>query len=531
MNKIILTTVVLTAAVFTVAYLYFSNISAGSRNNDRAVSAIPEDAAIIFEFKNDKSIYEIFGDYPVFDAIIGESKQEEIEALNSALLNSGQFFQVTQGKNIYLSFHPQQDSVAFLWTMPLPGDFDASDALETLKEDQGITYSQASSAGNTYSAIHIKSINRTFYFQINEQVFSGSFSKAIFENSISAKTPKLSEALVEEVTKANKQNQNTPATVFINFRSSIPFIAKFFKGKLNGSFSLLNHFSAVATLSMNFKSDALMFNGITIPDTNRLNYINLFLNQKAVKSTIKRIAPGNTSNFISYGVSDYDVFHKDLKKLLNNRKELDKLNAGLAAIRDESGINTDRDIKKYWGQEFMTFQLSTQERFGIIQLTNGRQIQFFMEPLSSEYSTDIRHMNYPGLFYYYFGDAFQQFNKPFYTIVENYMILSNSPGSLRRYLDRYSRDMLTDDERFVDFDQYVTDRSNISVFVHNKNSKSNYSSHLKPAYAKSFNSPAFGLKDFYGYSYQWTSENDHFFTNFYAAYTQKRTDTFSVISE
>ena len=525
MNKVILSTVILTVAVFAVAYLYFSNISAESRNNDQALAVIPNDAAIILEFKNDRSIYDIFSDYTIFDAVIGEQKQAELNALKSMLLSSGTLFQSSEGKSVYLSFHPQPDSVAFLWAMPLPRGINFEEVSESLKKNNSLIYRQTAVSDTFYNEIFISSLKRTFYFRISPYVLTGSFSKELLLTSMNTTAPKINELLVNEIIKANQQNQNTPATVFINFRNSIPFLAKFFKKDLNGSYSLLNHFNAVATLNMNFKSDALMFNGITAPDSSIENYINLFLHQKAVRNPIKRIVPSNTSNFISYGVSDYNVFHDDLKGLLNFRKELDKLSQGLTSIREESGINTDRDIKKYWGQEFITFQLSTQERFGAIQLTNGRQMQFFMEPISTEYSPDIRHISYPGIFYYYFGDAFKQFNRPFYTIVENHMILSNSPGSLRRYLDRYSRDLLATDERFVNFDQYVADRSNISIFVHNSNSKSNYTSHLRPAYARSFNSQDYGLKDFYGFSYQWTSESDHFFTNFYAGYKQTVTDT------
>ncbi|NEU09508.1 hypothetical protein GZH53_14375 [Flavihumibacter sp. R14] len=520
MNKIILTTVFLTVAVFTVAYLYFSNISAGNRNNDKALSVIPNDASIIFEFKNDQSIYELFSDYTVFDAVIGKQKQDEIKALKSFLFSFGPFIQATQGKSIYLSFHPLADSVSFLWTMPLPENIDSREVSEILTKNKTIIFREGTGAGPVYSETYIPSVKKTFYFQAGQGVLSGSFSKPLLQNSMDTKGPKIDEEMANEIMKANQQNQNTPATIFINFRNSVPFLAKFLKGKPDGSFSLLNNFNAIATLNMNFKSDALMFNGITTTDTIKQNYINLFLHQKAVKNPIKRILPDNTSNFISYGISDYEAFHNDLKKLLKLRNELEQLTAFMISIREESGINTDRDIKKYWDQEFMTFQLSTQEKFGAIHLTNGRQLQFFMEPISTEYSEGIRHIEYPGIFYYYFGDAFKQFNKPFYAIIENHMILSNSPGSLRRYVDRYSQNLLVSDERFMDFDQYVADRSNISIFVHNKNSQSNYTSNLKSAYAKNLNSSTKGQKDFYGFSYQWTSESDHFFTNFYAGYSQ-----------
>ena len=128
--------------------------------------------------------------------------------------------------------------------------------------------------------------------------------------------------------------------------------------------------------------------------------------------------------------------------LLKVRKELPNLNETIDQIRNETGINVDRDIKKYSAYEFITFQLSTQERFGAIQLTNGRQMQFFMDPISLEYAGNIRQLAYPRVLYYYFGDAFKQFNKPFFAIVDNQMIVSNSARALQRYLNRYSRNLL-----------------------------------------------------------------------------------------
>ena len=522
MNKLILTTSLLLVAVFTVAYLYFSNITATSLSNDRALSLIPHDAALIFQFKNDKSIYDIFSDYTVFDAIIGKQKQGELRALKTILQNSKPIFQSTLGQDIFISFHSMDDSVAFLWIMPLPQGIGDKDVIESLQENKDIQYKASKIGNESISEVYIKSLKRIFYLQVKQQVVSGSFSRKVMEESIDLKREKIDKKLIDQINKASNQNQNTPASVFVNFKNSIPFLSGFFQNKLPGSFSLLNKCHAIATLNMNFKSDALMFNGITDIDTSNQNYINLFLHQQAIKNTIKRVVPDNSANYIAYGMSDYLKFHKDLKRLLLLRKELDGLNTTLSQIKSESGIDPERDIEKYWADEFITFQLSTQEKYAVIQLNNGRQMQFFMEPLSTAYSQNIWHLNYPGLLYYYFGDPLKQFNKPFFTIVDNQMIISNSPESIQRYLDHYSRNLLYTNDKFMTFDQLVADRSNISIFVHVKNSNSNISSDLKPGYAKIFKSEEYGLKNFYGFSYQWTSVGDHFFTNFYAGFKQKQ---------
>lgn len=526
MNKIILTTAVLIVAVFTVAYLYFSNISQSGLTNDKALSLIPADAALIFQFKNDKSIYDIFSDYPVFDAVIGKQKAEELSGLKSVLLHSGKIFQGTLGQNIFLSFHPMEnDSIAFLWVMPIPADLNAGEFIESVKENKDIRFKESTIGKKAISELYLIPIKRTFYMQVADNIVSGSFSKEAIEHSLDDKYEKIGMSLVEEINRASNQNQNTPASIFFNFRNSIPFLSKILISKPGSSFSLLNNFSGIATLNMNFKSDALMFNGITKTDSTEKNYINLFLHQQPIRNPIKRVVPDNTANYIAYGFSDYPKFHRDLRDLLKSRKELDQLNETIRTIKAETGIDAGRDIEKYWADEIISFQLSTQEKFAALQLSNGREMQFFLEPLSSRYSDRIRHLNYPGLFYYYFGDALKSFHKPFFTIVDNQMIISNSPSGIERYLSSYSQHLLYENEKFQSFDQLVADRSNISVFIHTRNSASNISSSLKPAYASIFKSSEYDLKDFYGFSYQWSSEGDYFFTNFYAGYKQKPVST------
>ncbi len=525
MNKLILTTALLVVAVFTVAYLYFTNISVLSRNNDKALSIIPNDAAILFQFKNDKGIYDLFSDFEVFNAITGEQKQVEHTALKALLSQLNPLSERLEGQNIFLSFHPDKDSVLFFWVMPLPAELTSAGITDALSDNPNLRISMDTLNKTEILKAEIRSIKRLFYLHVEDGVLSGSFSRKALQKSLDPEQAKLSKEFIKEINVENQQNQNSPANVFVNFKSSVPFISSFFKQKLNGNFSILNNLNAYATLNMNFKSDALMFNGLTQTDTAQKNYVNLFLNQRPVKNPIKRLVPANTANFISYGLSNYQTFHRDLQGLLNNRQQLKKINSTLNQISEETGIKPDRDIRKYWANEFIVFQLSTQERFGAIQLSNGRQMQFFMEPISTDYSDNIRYLKYPDLLYYYFGDAFRNFPKPFFSIVDNQMIISNSARSLQRFLTTYSKNPLYPKENFANFNQFVADQSNISIFIHIKNSGSNITSELKPAYAANLKSNAYGLRDFYGVSYQWSSNNDHFFTNFYAGYPPARKDT------
>ena len=120
MKKIIGITIILVLSVISLAYLYFSNLTVKSRNNDRVLSEIPADATVIFQYINEKSLYEIFTDYTVFDTIIGTQNKQELAWMRKMLFSNNSLIENTSGQRVFLSFHPSQtDSIHFLWSIQL----------------------------------------------------------------------------------------------------------------------------------------------------------------------------------------------------------------------------------------------------------------------------------------------------------------------------------------------------------------------------------------------------------------------------
>ncbi len=518
--KIILgITTVLLLAVFSVAYLYFSNLTGDSRSNDKTLAGIPADASVIFNFSNDKSLYEIFKDYEVFDVISGKKKKQELSWLKSLLLDNRELYSATQGQKVFLSFHPMSsDSLQYLWIMPLQENLMLTEIREILMKTHGNQIKITSAAGLSFLEIKNNMINDSFYIGIDRGIAKGSFSKTLLLQSLDKDGGKISKEFIREINEAMLKDDDALASMFINHNEP-GFLKTFFKQTPTGNFGLFSSFAAYSSLHMNYKGDALMFNGLTRITKKHDGYLNLFLKQKPVKNTIKKLIPYNLSNAICYGLSDYNLFNTGLKRLFGIRKELTTLEDQIRLITAETGINPDRDIKKLWGNEFSNIQLSTFENLAVIRISNGRQLQFFLEPLSSFYSDAIRKMNYENLFYYYLGDPLKKYNKPFFAITDNLVIISNSSGTVQRFLNDYNSDrLLYNNESFTRFDQLVADQSNVSFLLQLNNSETLLKSLLKKQYSKILDSNEDGLKDFYGVSYQLTSNTEHFFTNFYLGY-------------
>lgn len=516
-NTIIFTTI-LFIAVIAAAGLYFSNLSSGSRQNSRALSRIPADASITAGFRYDESFREIFQGYKPFFAAVGEEKTSEIRLVQKFFLSNPELSQAVEGQFIFLSFHPAKEHIDFLWSVSLDEKLPLEDLLGRLSNpESGISIKTAGEDADLYE-VSFKAQDKPFFLYLNNGAAWGSFSKPLLLKVADPDAGKISKEFIAEIN-AGSQNAGSPFNLFINHQALPGFAGGYLKDKINGSFQLLKNLKGFSTLNMNFKSDAVMFNGISETENSNA-YLNLFLTQQPVTSSIKKMMPLHTADFLVFGISDYEKFGAGLQDLLKKRGELGRLEDQLKLIQTKTGTNIKRDLPQFLGKEFGVVQVSNGEKTALIQLKDGSRFKDAMEPISSPAADSIRRFDNSNILYILLGDPMKEFTRPYYLIKDNYLIAGNSLSALRSFFREYNNEkLLVKEQGFGEFNQLLANESNVLFFTHIENSKRIVRGTLKSAYAKAFTAKEGGLTDFYGFSFQWSAEGDHFFTNFCAHYT------------
>jgi hypothetical protein len=519
MKKIIGLITVLLIAVGVFAYLYFSNLHVDSRNNTRLLSEIPSDASLILTFQHEQDLFDILKENTLFDTIAGPQQKAEIQFLRSFISKNSPLEPLVKSQVVFLSFHPTQtEHIDYLWSININNIQKKDDISKFLNLNNEFQLKILKENEVEVFQIDSHLLGGSFYLTFTKDIARGSSNKSLLLKSTDKGTEKIDSEFIKIINEGIKKDENALVNLFINYNKRA-LISPFLKRTISGNFALFESFSGYSSLTLNYKKDALMFNGESHLKPNQSAYIKLFLNQSPIKNSLNQIMPYNTANSISYGISNLKAYQSDLRALFKENKELEKLENQMKKITLETGLNPDRDLQKLWGNEFSTMQLSTFENLAIIKLKNGTQMQFFMEILSSSYSESIKKMNYGAIFYYYWGDPLKKYAKPFYMIQDNLLILSNSPNTLQRYLKDYnSNRFLVKLDTYKQFDQYVADQSNISFLLHFSNSGSLLQDLLKRNYAKNFGTGNSGINDLYAFSYQLTSNKSHFLTNIYTGY-------------
>jgi len=514
MKKQIITTIILLIATAAITVAYFKNLNPPGSNTSRVMASIPDDASIIFQFTNEKSFYDIFNGNALLESVTGKNQIADIDTVRDVLLGNPLISKYFNGQSLFVSLHPLKgDGVELLLSLSAGKGFDDGliDQIAAEK-NSGLIVNPLHVQGVKGYSIYFNSIKKRFYVvDKGEGIFAGSFSEELAE--LSAQT-KFKGDKQDFVLLSEQQNSNSLANLYVNYGQLTPLFSKLFVNNTDifRSFKLL---SAKAVLSLNYKSDAFMFSGISTLQKGSLSYLDIFTNQQPVANHLKDIFPATTAYSTNLSVSDPMKFGADLYQYhvkAGIQKEQDSL---FKKIKAEAGISLRTEFNNLLGNEFAIVTTRYEEKYAIISVKDGSKLLPFMVNISNMVTDNMGQFKYNKLPFFLLGDAFGILKKPYFMILDNYLILATSQKELSSYSDTYlNRKFLSKTDAYNQFYDLLSERSNVAFFINFKNSQQILKRDMNPDVYSSFENNNPGWKSFYGASYQLSSADENFYTNF-----------------
>ena len=379
--------------------------------------------------------------------------------------------------------------------------------------------------------IFFAALKKRFYLiNTQENTFSASFSKDLINATAGYKPDRNKQAFL---LLPDQQNSNSLANLYINYGMLTPLFDQLFKASNADIFKSVRLLPALAALNLNYKTDAIMFNGYTnILQSKPGSYLNIFTLQQPVVNHLKDIYPATTAYALTLAASDPKKFTDDLDDfqvkagLQTERQQL------MAKIKTETGININTEFDKLLSNEFAIITTRYQEKLAIISVKNGSDLRPFMVNISGMITDDVGQFNYTKLPYFLLGDAFSVLKRPYFRIIDNYLILANSPKELDSYYDSYiNRKFLNKAAAYNSFDGLVAERSNVTFFVNFNNAQQVLKSELKDGFYNAYKNDKLSWRNFYAATYQLTAADKNFYTNFCMQLNQADTTANKKVAE
>jgi len=507
MRKIYITLLVLLLAMIGMAYLYFSRLNRETSYHDMSLHAATANSGLVFSIENDKSIFEILKGQELFQQLIGPRKFNQLQLLKNKFVVKPAINNLVAHRNIFISFTAgKNNEIDYLISTQLNSDQDQSLLIETLKS-YGIKINMA----NQVTTIKLND-STSIYIAIDKNLILLSNAPDPVKIALHPIAGKSTQEFAAFIKSSSRLSKNSVGNLYIDF-NRIPELAKaVLPGKLTGGLAVLENQDSFSALSYNFSKERLFFNGSS-KNNDQKSYLNLFANQKAQKNTIDNLLPDNTANFRLYSITGYKNWMETLKTWFKSRKEDAAVKKIIASTNKNYRLNPDEIFPEYFKDQLIYFQLKDGQSLAAINLSNGDKVKQLMLDISDNNDQDIKKLKVSGLLYCYFGEPVKRFVTPYYTIIDNYLVIANYPSTVQQFLNKYrSNELLINDPEYINQYSQISNSASVTYYVNHKNSADLARNVLYTPYYKHFMN-ADGMKNFSSFIYQLSGDKGNFQTN------------------
>ncbi|RZK50192.1 MAG: hypothetical protein EOO99_03115 [Pedobacter sp.] len=454
--------IILLLSVITIAYFYFKQLNAHSAASDQAINQITSQSGLVFKVEYNKNSFEILASQDLLQKLNGEA---DLSFLNSilAFTQKNGLQNLLEGQPVFMGLIPQsakpnQLLITIQATDEIPNRFLNASNIKALSPN--------------YYEITQDSI--PFYVYKNKNFLSASGDLEVLKK-LSHKNPEPNE-FTKFIKSQSTFQKAQIANLYIDFKRLNPYFKSLLKDAATadlGFFIQANY----AKLDYNFSKNQILFTGFN-EYQNSQEYIRLFESQTAQKAEILNLLPATTKTYQVFTYSSYQDWSSDLLKWQQDNQSSQTPLTDFNAIESKYGLKLKESITPYFKNQFILFQLKSGEKLGAIQLSDGEKVGQLLLDLSSPYNLEINGLKEKHLFKTFFGLPFSKFEKPFYTIIDNYLILANFPSSLQVFLNQYKADKTLVNLPAFQFYQSQISPSNISMYWNQNKSFDSFSIHL-----------------------------------------------------
>lgn len=523
MRSTIIVSVCLFVAVIAASIFYFSDLGKEHKDTTKPLTYLPEETLLITSFKNDETTDNIFRDFEIFDAILGFSNKQELDKLKLRLLRNNSLNEYLSGTDIYISFHQIDKKIEALYTIPTiePVNVNAlSTLLSSLTEEYAVN--KRDTLGQTLFKLTPNNPDSTLYASYSSDIFFITRSKQLLAKVIDKDNPKLSQQQIDYF--FEHTNRNVPLSIYYPHQQTNTIAEHFLRNKPGDFIQQFLGLGGQSAWNINYQQDALMLTGESELTEKENSYIALFAGQSKTTQRLYHYYPANTAMYMEYSVSNLPKFRSDLKSLLGERENNKQIQAQLEAIRKDKPDLLD-GLEDALGNEFSVIELNNRNYIGFISIQDSTKLQEIIGDLAEMTIEPIYRFRNANMLYTHYGDAFKSFQRPFFTVVDDIMVISNYQSTLSDYLYSWKRkDLLIGTLGFKNLERLQGNEANVTFFLQTRNANNTLLNILNPEYAKNFrNKENYGYQDFYSWSAQLSGNNGSFISSIYAIYKSSTT--------
>jgi hypothetical protein len=333
----------------------------------------------------------------------------------------------------------------------------------------------------------------------------------------------------ESYLRVNKNStENVDLNIFINHKTFPAYFAGLNADSLTAGIFQPNY-AKWTEVDVIQKENQLLVNGFTVMDTSSTFYLDVFKRQKPLANSLIRYLPAATTFYAAQHLSQPKLYFEDYTSYLRKNGELTGYENQLAAQSKALNLDLHQYFNEYWtGESSVVFTNQNMEErsdnrfflFKVKTAINDPLVSAIKKwsAVANKGASDFESVdagknniwkipceNFAGLV----GNLnFCTLKTKWMTVGEDFILMGETPGSLKRYLDCLKRnELLQDNPSFTKFDSGLARTSNFYLWSAPGQSLPFFEPLLKSAPYQNLKKAVQSLRKVEHIAWQWGYEN------------------------
>lgn len=334
--------------------------------------------------------------------------------------------------------------------------------------------------------IHDKSDNTNLYLSVPGSFLVASYTKKVLQLALDASSTNTALA----ANTFTKTSEEAGITGDIQFYLNYAMLPKFMHAYSDGTNEYVNKLSEAlfsTSLSLRMENEILKADGYTYINDSIESYVKTLEISGKAGTEFLEITPQRTGFLLGLGFTSFSTFFDNFEQnLRQDVTEYDEYRANLKQAEDYLRISVRENIINWIGDEIALLELQSSgqgldnEMAVILKADNIEKARKDLAYIENQVRKRtpvkfkevdhegyaIRYLGMKGLFKILLGKFFARYDKPYYTIINNFVIFSNHPQTLKSMIDDYlAKSTLDQSDEFKTFKSQLDDESAVLIYL------------------------------------------------------------------
>tara|TARA_R110002073_G_scaffold139232_2_gene289319 strand:- start:89422 stop:91416 length:1995 start_codon:yes stop_codon:yes gene_type:complete len=479
--------------VFLIGYVVYLLFIAPSTNL-QSIYLIPKDAVFVVETQEPIAAWEEIRESDVWKHLQKNDyfyeMTESIHKMDTVFYSKKKLFEYFGTRSLFFSVHmykPKQYGLFYVIDLKRIAKLKLLNTyLNTILNDD-YTLSRRTYNGHEIIELYDKESRETLYLSFIKNQLIASYVHTLVEASIDEYSAPVIGRNLDFIEVKKRVGYDDMFRLYLQYSYLDEYIRYFTDTPKEWVRILSDHF-LFSGFTFDLKSNnTITANGFTNMSPTTVGYLKALQKSGKAKRTIPKIAPKRTALYLSYGFDSFDEFYANFEKIQQeNPVDFETYTASIAKIEKQLKINIKENFVSWVGNEMALLQLQssvTKGKNDVALVFKANDIEsaqmnlnFILRQIKKRTPVKFKQIDYEGhvinfmsikgFFKLLVGNLFNELDKPYYTIIDDYVIFSNKPNTLKSIItDFKTKQTLDTSEDFQHFNRYFDKESSVFAYI------------------------------------------------------------------